>query len=161
MRSSPNGWGRWSYELTPTLPDILTGQFAALTAPAPADAGGDYAAARVGMIGMLAALATQEVERGAAARVWENEAMAGVLAAASAAYDQALGGRLANAARAQPRDLTWSGLDARNAELRRLLIALHEAVEATGDSALDRKILHLYRGMAQARRLDLPAALGG
>ena len=61
----------------------------------------------------------------------------------------------------QAADLTWSSLDERNAQLRRLLIALHEAVEAAGDTSLDREILRLYRGMAQARRLDLPAALGG
>ncbi len=43
---------------------------------------------------------------------------------------------------------TVPALDAANARLRRLLIALHERVEAAGDAAMNRKILALYVRMA-------------
>ena len=39
--------------MTPSLPDILMGQFIALTAPLPPEASGDYAAARLGMLAVL------------------------------------------------------------------------------------------------------------
>ena len=70
-------------------------------------------------------------------------------------YDVKLGGRLRQAASGVDADFTWAGLDAANADLRRVLIALHEAVEAAGDRRQDREILNLYRDMARARRLDL------
>jgi len=125
--------------MTPTLPDILAGQAAALMQPTPPEAGGEYMAGRVGILVMLASLAAQEAERGPAARAWENEAIAALLGAQ---------------AESEP-DLTWRGLDARNAELRLALIARHEAAEQAGDKALQAKILKLYVAMAKARRLEL------
>ena len=147
-------------ELTPTLVEIIIGQVAAMSIAPPAEAAGDYAAARLGMLGMLAALATQEAERGVAARVWENRALEALFASLAPEYDETLEGRLAAAAPATP-DLALSALDARNAELRRTLIAVHEAVEERGDSACERAIVDLYRRMAHARRLELPSALRG
>lgn len=145
--------------MTPALPDILMGHLVALNAPAPPEASGEYMAGRLGILAMLSALAAQEAERGIAARVWENGVIAALLAAAAGDYDQALGGRLANLAEEESADLSWSALDAVNARLRRALIALHEAVEARGDEALDRAILALYLRMAHERRLDLAAAM--
>jgi hypothetical protein len=142
--------------MTPTLVDILRGQAAALAAPQPPEAGGDYLAGRLGVLAVLAALAVQEAEGGVAARVRENAALRQVLARASDAYDDAFCGALATAAAAPPGDLTLSALDADNAALRRRLIALHEAAEARGDAALDGEILELYVVMADARRLELP-----
>ena len=136
--------------MTPSLPDLLIGQAAALTAPQPVEAGGDYLAGRVGMLALLAVMMAQEAERGLAARVWENGAIGDLLAKAAPAY------RLAPAT--DGGDLSWRALDQRNADLRRLLIKLHELVEARGDADLDREILALYRAMAHARRLDLPAS---
>jgi hypothetical protein len=147
--------------MTPALPDILTGQAVALATPLPPEASGEYAAGRAAILTLLALLAAQEAERGAAARVWENGALRALLAGAAAAYDGALGGRLALAAAAVDEDFSWTALDAANADLRRLLIALHEAAEGRGDGALDREILALYARMAQARRLELPALAGG
>lgn len=129
--------------MTPTLPDILAGQAAALMQPTPPEAGGEYMAGRVGILVMLASLAAQEAERGPAARAWENEAIAALLAEAGHAPDKT-----------EP-DLTWRGLDARNAALRRALIALHESAEQAGDQRLQREILDLYQAMAKARRLEL------
>jgi hypothetical protein len=145
--------------MTPVLADILTGQAAALGAPQPPEALGDYLAGRLGILSMLALLAAQEAERGPAARVWENAAIRSLFGRASGAYDGDLMGRLAAAATAAPGGFAWSVLDADNAGLRRLLIALHEAAEARNDKPLDREILELYDAMAQARRLDLPSAL--
>jgi hypothetical protein len=127
--------------MTPSLPDILTGQAIAVMTPLPPEAGGDYLAGRLGLVAMLASLAAQEAERGTAARVWENEAIHALLAAAGVA------------SAAPDDDLSWRALDAVNAELRRALIRLHETAEDKGDRALQVRILDLYRQMAQARRL--------
>jgi len=147
--------------MTPSLPDILIGQCAALAAPLPPEAGGDYAAGRLGILIMLAALAAQEAERGVAARVWENQALRVLFAEAAPAYDGELGGRLGPAAAGADDDLSWSALDRANAHLRRLLIALHEVAEDRRDHALDVEILTLYQRMAHERRLDFPSGLAG
>jgi hypothetical protein len=144
--------------MTPVLADILAGQAAALGAPQPPEALGDYVAGRLGLVSMLARLAAQEAERGPAARTLENSAMRSLYARVADDYAAALEGRLANAASRPPRGYAWSQLDADNADLRRLLIDLHEAAEARGDKALDQEILELYVSMALARRLDLPPA---
>lgn len=125
--------------MTPTLPDILRGQAAALMQPTPPEAGGEYTAGKVGILVMLASLAAQEAERGPAARAWENQAIRTLLG------------------EAEPDDLdrSWSGLDRANAELRRALIAVHEDAERSGDRALQSEILALYQAMAKARRLEL------
>jgi hypothetical protein len=147
--------------MTPSLPDILAGQAAALATPLPPEASGDYAAARLGILGMLAVLAAQEAERGIAARLWENGAMRMLFSTAAQAYDGELDGRLGAAAAGAEDDFSWTALDGANADLRRLLIALHEAVEERRDAALDLEILRLYRRMAHERRLELPSAMGG
>ena len=131
--------------MTPTLPDILTGQAVALMTPLPPEAGGDYLAGRMGLLAMLAGLAAQEAERGLAVRVWENGAIRALLAKAGVDAGEA------------DSDLAWSALDAANARLRRALIATHEAAEARSDRALQTEILDLYRQMAAARRLVLAA----
>ncbi|MBV8593514.1 MAG: hypothetical protein JOZ27_04335 [Caulobacteraceae bacterium] len=131
--------------MTPALPDILIGQVVALNAPLPPESAGDFMVARLGLVALLSTLAAQEAERGPAARVWENEAIAAVLARAGK-----------EPAPAVADDLSWSGLDARNAELRGALIHVHERAERDGDAALDREILRLYAAMAKARRLEPP-----
>lgn len=135
--------------MTPSLPDLLIGQAASLAAPQPVEAGGDYMAGRLGMLAMLAVLMAQEAERGVAARVWENGAIGDLLAKAASVY-----GFVPSR---DDGDLSWNALDRRNADLRWLLIKLHETVEVRGDADLDLEILALYRTMAHARRLDLPA----
>jgi hypothetical protein len=130
--------------MTPALPDILVGQAAALATPLPPEAQGEYLAGRIGLMAMLAGLAAQEADRGPAARVWENQAIAALIA-------KAAGGEAA----AGKNDLTWRGLDAENARLRRRLIELHEAAETAGNAALQSEILQLYVDMAAARRLTL------
>ena len=132
--------------MNPALPDLLLGLAGAISAPAPPEAGGDYAAARLGLVAMLLVLAAQEAERGPAARQWENEAIAALLVKHGSDGQ----GPLATDAA-----MTWSALDAQNAELRRGLIALHERAEAQNDQGLQRTILALYQEMADSRRLTL------
>ncbi len=141
--------------MTPTLPDIMTSFAITLGTPLPPESSGDYMAGRAGMLTMLSMLAAQEAQRGPAARIWENGAIREMLGKAAGAFDAAMGGTLAKAAGETDTDFTWSGLDAANAALRRLLIALHEKVEQAGDNNLDRAIIGLYRQMAYARRLEL------
>lgn len=141
--------------MTPTLPEIMTSFAVVLSTPLPPEAAGDYGAGRTGMMSMLAALSAQEAQRGPAARVWENGAIRQLLGEAAGQYDAALDGALAKAAAETDTDLTWSGLDAANARLRRLLIALHEKVEQARDNDLDRRIIAFYGEMAHARRLEL------
>jgi hypothetical protein len=131
--------------MTPALPDVLIGQAVALMTPLPPEAGPEYMAGRMGLIAMLAGLAAQEAEKGLAARAWENDAIRALLARAGTPAP----------ASGSDEDLGWRALDAANADLRRRLIAVHEAAEARRDARLQGEILELYRGMAAARRLEL------
>ena len=138
--------------MTPALADILRGNFMCLATPAPVESQGEFMTGRVGVIALLSLLAAQEVERGTTARVWENAAIAAVLADAAEVY----GVQYAEIAAIGPVDLSLEALDRVNAALRRGLIALHEAVEAAGDPPRHRAIVALYGQMAEKRRLDLP-----
>ena len=137
--------------MTPTVREVLQGVAVALSTPASADAGPEFAAGRRGLAGMLATLAASEAEHLAAATVAENADIRALFARAGS--DDAA---LAEAAQETDTDLTTPALDAANARLRRLLISLHEAVEAANDAALDRAIKALYVRMAAGRRLALP-----
>ncbi|MEY4250328.1 MAG: hypothetical protein RJA87_1961 [Pseudomonadota bacterium] len=134
--------------MTPTAAEVLMGNFMALIEPPPQESVGDYMASRISVIGMNSLLASQETEMGAAVRVWENEAISAVLSKAGAPLA------------ASTEDLSITALDALNAKLRLALIAVHEAVEAKGDVALDREILTLYQAMADRRMLVLPVMPG-
>jgi hypothetical protein len=139
--------------MTPTLTDLMAGQAVAIAAPQPPEAGGDYLASRLGMIAMIASLSAQEAERGPAARIWENTAIQALLDRARHSYE-----KLATIPVADD-DFTWSGLDRRNAGLRKSLISVHEAAEVCDDTVTQSEILNLYVAMAEARRLALPSAL--
>ena len=140
--------------MTPSVIEVMRGCAAALSQPPSPDAGPEFFASRVGMISMLANLAAQEANRAAAAAAAENADIRALFAGAPA-YEAAMGGRLAAAARETDTDLSLTALDAANARLRRLLIELHTRVEDSGDAALDRAILALYVRMAEGRRLQL------
>lgn len=143
--------------MTPSLPDILVGNFLCMAEPPPPESAGEFMVGKVGVVALLCLLAAQEAERGMAARVWENGAIRAVLAEAAATH----GAGFAQAAAEPDGDLSLAALDRVNAALRRSLIALHEAVEAAGDTARDHAILRLYADMADARRLDMPPLPGG
>jgi hypothetical protein len=138
--------------MTPTAPELLAGCAAALSAvPKPEDAG-LFMAIRLRTVATINGLVAQECALGPAARVWENAALRSLLSDAAARY----GAGLAEAALIDNGDLSLAALDGANAKLRRLLIRLHEAVEAASDHKLDRTILALYREMALRRELKLP-----
>lgn len=142
--------------MTPTVRDVLQGCVVALGRPTPPEAGPEYAAGRIGMVGTLTMLAAQQAERAAADAIAENTAIRAVFRE-SKAYDAALDGRLSAAADEVDADLRAPALDAANATLRRLLTELHVRVEASNDHATDAKILALFVRMAAIRRM----ALGG
>jgi hypothetical protein len=134
--------------MTPTVAQLLQGVIVGLSTPLPPEAGGAYAASRMGMLAALTGLAIQESEKGVDVRLAENAAIRDMLAKAGDRYPDA-------APAPQSPDLTISALDAANADLRRRLTALHTAVEQAKDAPLDREILLLYRRMAQLRRLQM------
>ena len=138
--------------MTPTVPELLQGNFIALMEPPPPESSGDFLQSRIGVTGMISLLCAQEAERGIAARVWENGAIRDLLKRVAPTYGPAF----AEAAKGEDTDLSLTALDAGNAALRRSLIALHIAVETARDAALDTEIRALYVQMAEARRLDLP-----
>lgn len=138
--------------MTPSLPDILVGNFMCMIDPGPPEQQGEFLAGKVAVVALLSLLAAQEAERGAAARVTENAAIRAILAEAASDY------RLDEVAGTD--ELTLSALDAANARLREALIRLHEAVEAKGDTARHHAILRLYVKMADLRRLDMPPLPG-
>jgi hypothetical protein len=126
--------------LTPTLSDILTGNALALASLAEEKGGAEFSGAKVSVVALLSLLAAQDAERAIAVREAENEAIAGLLGISVPDV-------------AEP---TIAALDAVNADLRRLLIAFHEAAEVRGDVDADRAVLALYRQMAEGRRLVMP-----
>lgn len=138
--------------MTPTVPELLMGNFLAMMDPPPAESTGDYMQAKIGVTGMISMLCAQEAERGIEARAWENTAIRALLAASAGRY----GERFAAAATGVDTDLSLAAMDRANAALRTALIDLHIAVEAARDAALDTQIRALYVKMADARRLDLP-----
>jgi hypothetical protein len=140
--------------MTPNVRDVLQGVVVALATPPSPDVGMAYTAGRMGMVGTLAMLAAAEADRAARDAIAENAAIRALFAEAGA-FDP--DGALAAAAGETDADLSIPALDAANARLRRLLIALHERVEDAGDAGSNRKIVALYARMADIRRM----ALGG
>lgn len=143
--------------MTPTVPELLLGNFLCLMEPPPPESSGDFLQSRIGVTGMIALLCAQEAERGIEARAWENGAIRALLTDAAAVY----GASFAEAAEGVDRDLSLSAMDRSNALLRKALIDLHIAVEQARDGALDTTIRQLYVRMADARRLDLPPMPAG
>ncbi len=135
--------------MTPSLPDILVGNFMCMADPGPPEQQGEFMAGKVGLVALLSLLAAQEAERGVAARVKENVLIRATLDEAVADYGL-------NADWPATDALTLGALDSVNATLRKALIGLHEAVEAREDWPRHHAILRLYAKMADLRRLDLP-----
>lgn len=145
--------------MNPSLSELLMGNVAAVSEPPPPEAMGDFLTSKISVIAMISLLGAQEAEMGVAVTVAENRRLRELFARAAYAWDGRLGGRLTEAAKGEDLDLRASALDAANANLREVLIALHEAVEADPGAqarALDAEIIALYGEMARARRLDLP-----
>ena len=138
--------------MTPGANDLLIGCIKALTAPVAPEDAGLFTTARMRTVASLNRLVALECAQGAAVRVAENAAIRALIAQAGRRYAM-----LAQQAVAiGDGDYAIEMLDAANAGLRLLLIDLHEKAERAGDGDLDRKILQLYRAMAERRELVLP-----
>jgi hypothetical protein len=140
--------------MTPTATDLLNGCIQALVAPPRPEDAGVFLTARTRTVALINRLVALECESGSAVRVAENAAIRLLLAQAGSKY----AALAAAAATVSDGDYSIEALDAANVRLRRLLIELHEAVELAGDKALDRKIIKLYREIAERRELKLPPA---
>jgi len=140
--------------MTPTAPELLAGCAAALSKPPRPEDGSLFGAARLTTVAAITMLVAQECATGASVRVAENAALRALLADAAPSY----GGAFGEARSIGDGDLSLAALDKANAALRRLLIGLHQAVEAAGDRRMDRRILALYRDMALGREITLPAS---
>ena len=139
--------------MTPTIPELLKGCAAALSKPMRAEDAGAFADARLQTVATINLLVAQECATAVAVRLWENAALRTVLMQAATAYGSVYG----EAAAIDDGELSLSALDDANLRLRHLLIRLHEAVETAADQPMDRKILALYREMAERRILTLPS----
>ena len=139
--------------MTPTAPELLAGCAAALSAVPNAEDAGLYTATRLRTVATINVLVAQECATGAAVRDLGERR---VTVAARRSRGEIRRCSAPSAESIDDGDLSLAALDSANARLRRLLIRLHEAVEAAADHKLDRKILALYREMARRRELRLP-----
>jgi hypothetical protein len=116
-----------------------------------------YPQASASLTGFLLTFCAQELDRAADIRAKENRDMRALFAALGPRVtDAELKVKLGLAAVGTDTSLTISALDAANAELRCLLITLHEALDA--DSDANARIWRLLRDMADRRILKLPGA---
>ncbi len=116
-----------------------------------------YAQGSASLIAFMMMLSAQEYERAADIRAKENADMRALFAAlAPGVRDAALKTKLESAARGTQTSLTISALDAQNYELRHVLIALHECVDAADDAGASKAIWALLKRMADRRVLNVP-----
>jgi len=109
------------------------------------------------LTGVLLLMVGQEFGRAASVRLKENQAMRALFGECAAQHGGALGKALKDAAGQGDPDITVAALDASNGALKKTLIELHTAAEATGDKALEQRILGLLKEWADARTVYLPA----
>jgi hypothetical protein len=138
--------------MTPTAADLLNGCILTLATPPRLEDAGVFATARVRTVALINKLVAIECADGAAVRIWENAALRSLIAEAAPKYAVLSG----LAVETGDGDYSLAALDAANANLRQLLINLHEVVELSRDIELDRRILRLYREIARRRELYLP-----
>ena len=106
--------------------------------------------------GLLLRFAAREYERGADIRARENaDIRALFVELGGEVRDETLKAQLTKAATSRDESLTISSLDASNAELRKLLIALHVHVEEQGRRAADKRIWQLLKTIAARRAMPL------
>jgi len=118
--------------------------------------GDSYLQGSTAIHALLMRFAAREYERGADIRARENAEMRAVFAAlAPALRDAALKARLEAAAATRDASLAISALDAANAQLKGLLIALHVHVEDAGERESSRRLWRLLKEMAERRVVSL------
>ena len=118
--------------------------------------GASYLQGATAIHALLIKFAAREYERGADIRASENAAMRAIFAElAPVASDATLRTKLEAAAKTRDESLAISALDANNAELRALLIALHVHVEDIGARDAARRLWTLLKDMAARRAVSL------
>lgn len=121
-----------------------------MTRTAPALPAG-YEQSSAAALGAMMLAFGQEAERAAARRIEENGALRTLFAdAAPHVEDAALATRLEQAAASRELSFMVSDLQAANAELRALLIELHERVETLGTSEARRIDAAVWRELARS-----------
>jgi hypothetical protein len=139
---------------TPTVLSISATQVMGAIAP---QLPPGYPQASASLTGFLMMFCAQDYETGADSRAAENADMRALFAElAPRVSDAALAAKLTAAAAGRDASLKISVLDASNAELRTLLIALHEAVAA--DALANKRVWRVLKDMAGRRVLKLPGA---
>jgi hypothetical protein len=119
--------------------------------------GASYLQGTTGLTNILLALVAQEYERGADIRATENAELRALFAELAPGIDDAmLRAKLDAAAATRDDSLKISVLNAANAELRRLLIALQIRCEQSGAQAAEKRIWAVLQTMAERRFVTLP-----
>ena len=106
---------------------------------------------------VLLLMVAQEFNRAADIRAKENRVMRALFADASKSVGGALGAKLNAVVGVRDEDLTVSGLDRANGELKQLLIELQTHAEQAGDRVLELRVLRFLSEAATARQVHLPA----
>lgn len=115
--------------MTPSVSAVLNGIARTLMTEIAPQLAGSYGAHGTTLAAMLAMMAAQEFERGAARLVEENAAIEALLADGVALASSALRSELESALAAREPSLLISALQARNDTLRAALTHLHAHVE--------------------------------
>lgn len=118
----------------------------------------EKAQAEIGLFALLIGVVAEEMERAAARRVEENRELRRLFSGSLAAVaDEALRGRLRQAAEGEETDYKVSALDKVNCELLELLIELHrhvEELEGEGARAVERDIWKVLENWARRREFS-------
>lgn len=145
-----------------SIRDALTAAQSALSGPERLEDGPAFSRHRMLALGALLGLLAEDADRAARNLVEENRALRGLFAeAAEGGWAPGLLSRLRELARSEDADFALSTLEASNAELKKTLALLHEAVEAgrsAAGKARERRILRLLKERAAASRLEPPWA---
>lgn len=116
-----------------------------------------YGQSSAATAGALLLMVAQEFDRAADIRAKENRVMRALFADAAKNASGGLGAKLNAVVGVRDEDLTVSGLDRANGELKRLLIELQAHAEQAGDRVLELRILRFLSEAAAARQVHLPA----
>lgn len=115
-----------------------------------------YAQGQASLLSFMMIMCAQEYERGADMRASENSDMRELFTAlAPAVADKGLRAQLAAAAAKRDESLAISALNANNAALRRLLIALQTHLEQQDNRAAELRIWELLKRSAARRLIKL------
>ena len=115
-----------------------------------------YPQGQASLLSFMLVMCGQEYERGADVRAGENNDMRALFRALSPEVtDKGLGEQLAAAADTRDESLTISALNASNAELRRLLIALQDHLERKDNRAAQTRIWEQLKRSAARRLIKL------